>query len=545
MKHLQHWAVAALPLTSAFLIPPKQQAILDEPKPDLQEEHEAHDHQLFDLLSLLESAVETYSPVQQITSWFDEVAAETKPHEEQHLSSPPPPPFRRPSPPPYPHHPPSNKSLYNLISENPHTTILARIVHDDSHLVELLNRTAANLTFFAPTDEAFAKIPHHHHDRHRHHDDSDSHDGDGDDDHHHHHHKPPPELIRAVLKYHLVSAVYTPAELFHAHTLPTLLTSRLLSPKPDAALSSPHNDNDNDNEQDNLPQRLSISTTLHGPTLNHYSRILATDKRAANGLLYTIDAILLPPPSLLTLTTIVPTQFSTLTLALHRTGLAAQLNHSDHCHHSPKPKPKPSPGDPHPKPTTNPPTPSSPSPISHEKAKGRGGTYFLPTNRAFSALGYKLNAFLFSDHGTPYLRALLKYHLVPHRTLYSDVEYTSHGEIEAVHGLKHFDLETLLEGRTVPVEVANLGPWGSVTVSGQRAGVRDLVVADGVGHVLTRSVIVPRCEGDSYGDSYGEMTVEELVGRLQGLVDLESEDGEGEGEGEEVVWGQLHDLLEL
>ncbi|RAK76798.1 fasciclin domain-containing protein [Aspergillus fijiensis CBS 313.89] len=542
MKHLQYWAVAALPLTSAFLIPPKQQqqAILHEPKPDLQEEHEAGDHQLFDILSLLESAVETYSPVQQITSWLDEVAEATNPSEE-HLLSPPPPPFRRPSPPPYPHHPPSNKSLYDLISENPHTTILARIVHDDSQLVELLNRTAANLTFFAPTDEAFAKIPHHHHDRHRHHDDRDSHDGDDDDDDDdRHHHKPRPELIRAVLKYHLVSAVYTPAELFHAHTLPTLLTSRLLSPKPDAAPSIAHSDNDNDNNNNNLPQRLSISTTLHGPTLNHYSRILATDKRGANGLLYTIDAILLPPPSLLTLTTIVPTQFSTLTLALHRTGLAAQLNRSHHCpHHT-----KPSPGDPTPKPTTKP-----PSPNLLGKSPGRGGTYFLPTNRAFSALGYKLNAFLFSEHGTPYLRALLKYHLVPHRTLYSDVEYTSHGKIEAVHGLKHFDLETWLEGRTVSVEVANLGPWGGVTVSGERVGVRDLVVADGVGHVLTRSVLVPRCEGDSYGDTfgdtYGEMTVEELVGRLQGLVDLESEDGDGEEEAEEVVWGQLHDLLEL
>ncbi|PYI23078.1 FAS1 domain-containing protein, partial [Aspergillus violaceofuscus CBS 115571] len=402
-------------------------------------------------------------------------------------------------------HPPSNKSLYDLISESPHTTILARIVHDDSHLVELLNRTAANLTLFAPTDEAFAKIPHHHHDKHRHDDD--------DDDDHHHHHQPPRELIRAVLKYHLVSAVYSPAELFHAHTLPTLLTEPQLSPKPPApgrsSASSPQNDEER--RDSSLPQRLSISTTLHGPTLNHYSRILATEKRAANGALYTIDAILLPPPSLLTLATIVPTQFSTLALALHRTGLAARLNHT-HAHAHPHPKP----GD--------------PDPRSHGTGTGtgQGGTYFLPTNRAFSRLGYKANAFLFSEHGTPYLRALLEYHLVPRRTLYSDVEYTTSGEIEAVHGLKHFDLETMLDGRTVGVEVANLGPWGGVTVSGVRVGVRDLVVRDGVGHVLTRSVIVPRCDGGEGGefgdgDGEGEMAVEELVGRLRGLVDGGSE----------------------
>ncbi|PYI31947.1 FAS1 domain-containing protein [Aspergillus indologenus CBS 114.80] len=551
MKHLQYWAVAALPLTSAFLIPPKQQAILHEPKPDLQEEQqETHDHHLFDILSRLSSAVETYSPVQQLTSWIDELADETQPPEEQQVSPPPPPPppFRRPSPPPYPQHPPSNKSLYDLISENPHTTILARIVHDDSHLVELLNRTAANLTLFAPTDEAFAKIPHHHHDKHRHDDDEDNHDKHGDHDHDHH--QPPRELIRAVLKYHLVTAVYSPAELFHAHTLPTLLTEPQLSPKPLPQRSASSPQHDEERRDSSLPQRLSISTTLHGPTLNHYSRILAREKRAANGALYTIDAILLPPPPLLTLATIVPTQFSTLALALHRTGLAARLNHSH-----PRPHPHPKPGDPRPEPTTNPP---SSDPRSHGTgtgtAQGQGGTYFLPTNRAFSRLGYQANAFLFSEHGTPYLRALLEYHLVPRRTLYSDVEYTTSGKIEAVHGLRHFDLETMLDGRTVGVEVANLGPWGGVTVSGVRVGVRDLVVRDGVGHVLTRSVIVPRCEGgeggefwEGDGDGEGEMGVEELVGRLRGLVDggSESDGREEDGEGEQVVWGELHDLLEL
>jgi len=56
----------------------------------------------------------------------------------------------------------------------------------------------------------------------------------------------------------------------------------------------------------------------------------------------------------------------------------------------------------------------------------RGGTVFAPTNLAWSRLGPKLNSFLFSEHGTKYLRALLKYHVVLNETLYSDAFYPEH-----------------------------------------------------------------------------------------------------------------------
>lgn len=49
-----------------------------------------------------------------------------------------------------------------------------------------------------------------------------------------------------------------------------------------------------------------------------------------------------------------------------------------------------------------------------------GGTFFAPTNLAFKKLGPKVNAFLFSRWGEKYLKALLKYHVVLDRTLYSD-----------------------------------------------------------------------------------------------------------------------------
>jgi uncharacterized surface protein with fasciclin (FAS1) repeats len=52
-----------------------------------------------------------------------------------------------------------------------------------------------------------------------------------------------------------------------------------------------------------------------------------------------------------------------------------------------------------------------------------GQTFFAPSNWAFRMLGYRANAFLFSDRGRKYLKALLKYHVVSNQTLYSDAYY--------------------------------------------------------------------------------------------------------------------------
>jgi uncharacterized surface protein with fasciclin (FAS1) repeats len=82
---------------------------------------------------------------------------------------------------------------------------------------------------------------------------------------------------------------------------------------------------------------------------------------------------------------ILPTFFSTLTLGLERSGLAPLLNYTEHPH--------------------------------------SGGTLFAPTNKAFALLGPKVNAFLFSPFGKRFLKALLEYHIVPDKTLYSTAFY--------------------------------------------------------------------------------------------------------------------------
>ena len=50
-------------------------------------------------------------------------------------------------------------------------------------------------------------------------------------------------------------------------------------------------------------------------------------------------------------------------------------------------------------------------------------TVFAPTNEAFKSLGTKANKFLFSPLGRTYLTALLQYHVVMNRTLFTDVYF--------------------------------------------------------------------------------------------------------------------------
>lgn len=54
-------------------------------------------------------------------------------------------------------------------------------------------------------------------------------------------------------------------------------------------------------------------------------------------------------------------------------------------------------------------------------------TLFAPTDAAFDRLGKRATKFLFSRWGRPYLRTLLKYHVVANRTLFSDIYWPHNG----------------------------------------------------------------------------------------------------------------------
>ncbi|KAL4914888.1 Fasciclin domain-containing protein [Aspergillus aurantiobrunneus] len=394
------------------------------------------------------------------------------------------------------------QTIYQLISDSKYTTILAKIIDEDRELVEYLNSTDHKFTFFAPTDYAFRKIPHRH--RHRHHD-NDNDNGNGDDDH-----RIPKEVIRAILRYHSSPEVLNAAKLFHSHTIPSALDDPLLGTRPSSS----------NKDKEGLPQRLAVRAGFKGLTLNFHSHIIAPDIGASNGIIHGLDSIILPPPRALLLLDILPTKFSTFNLALYKTSLTSHLN------------------------TT-----------TQDTAKGF--TVFAPSNSAFQHLGLRINAFLFSPPGLPYLRALLKYHVVPEQTLYSDVLYRSGGVVKLAgvekrgkeveeEGLTHLDLPTLLGDRAeIAVDVAHFGPFVSFKVNGwQRVGFADVLGRDGVIHVLDHVLIPPRRVESGGGAAVppgkedGGVELEDLMERLGPWVDEE----DGVDFVQEVVGGRATEL---
>jgi hypothetical protein len=130
-----------------------------------------------------------------------------------------------------------------------------------------------------------------------------------------------------------------------------------------------------------------------------------------------------------------------------------------------------------------------------------------------------VNAFLFSEPGKKYLRALVKYHVVVNETVYSDAYYRGgddDGKEESAgggEGYWHVDLPTLLGGKPVSVDVKTWRGFVSVVVNGfVKVVVRDGVADDGVVQVVGK-VLIPPCEKHS-AEEAEDMSVEEFKGRL-------------------------------
>ncbi|KAF2098028.1 FAS1 domain-containing protein, partial [Rhizodiscina lignyota] len=347
-----------------------------------------------------------------------------------------------------PHHGHSRKSnltIYEMIANSKYTTKLAKLIGEHEDLVQLLNGTSGNFTFFAPTDAAFKKIPKHAP-------------------------KPGKEFLEKLLTYHVSESLYPGRRLFASDTIPSAYN--------ESALGG--------------PQRLAVKLGLKGLTINFYSRIVAANIFATNGVIHGVDSILLPPPPIGVILDLLPEEFSTLLLAFIKTNLGAELYNYTHV----------------------------------------GGTVFAPNNFAFKKLGPGPNAFLFSRPGLKYLKALLKYHLVANVTLYSDTVYGAKNsgdlfdgeEVEAMQPRRavHVDLPTLLGDRSLPVDIFRFGPFISMKVNGfVRIAVKDGIAKDGVIHVPSDVLIPPKKlrsaeEVDEYQG--GEISVDDLKERLDPFV---------------------------
>ena len=219
----------------------------------------------------------------------------------------------------------------------------------------------------------------------------------------------------------------------------------------------------------------------------------------------------MPPPPIGALVSFFPTTFSTLELALHKTGVAKLA-----------------------------------------KAPHLGATFFAPPNSAWRKLGPKLNAFLFSKFGTKYLRGLLKYHIVVNQTLYSDAYYGS-ASAEALNDVRnghdvgtedfpkgrfHVDLPTLLNGSTVGVDIGRYGGLISMHVNHfSKVVVQDAVAKDGVLHIINSILMPPKKHGHKDDVQEAEMSVEDFKERMDPFL-VEEEDDEDD-ESIQMTWGSL------
>lgn len=283
-----------------------------------------------------------------------------------------------------------------------------------------------------------------------------------------HHKKPSKEFIKKLLTYHVSTGFYPAGRVLVSRTIPTALSGDSLGGE---------------------PQRLSTQISLRGLTVNFYARIIAINIFGSNGVIHGIDSILLPPPNAVDIISFLPGEFSTLELGLLKTGLLAQLNDtSDHV----------------------------------------GGTMFAPSNFAFQRLGPRINAFLFSKYGEKYLRALLEYHVVANYTLYSDAFYkASSGSDKNVgsetggdipKGVFHVDLPTLLEDKSLSIDVARYGRFVDIRINAfNKVAIPDGIAADGVIHVVPNVLIPPKTPGAA-GVSAEGMELEEFMEALEPFV---------------------------
>lgn len=405
---------------------------------------------------LKDNAKDIYSKIHQkgwdIESWledaqFDDSMVDFE-ESDDHPRHPPhdkPPHHGNPHHPHDPHHDKPNRTVYELINESKYTTKLAKLINEYDDLVETLNSTKANYTIFAPTDEAFEKIPEH--GRH-----------------------PSKEVLKDILLYHVVGDLYPAGRVLHSYTIPTLYTPK---------------------EHLGHEQRLTVRVTLKGPAINFYSRLIAVNIFGTNGVVHGIDSLLVPPPRVASIISFLPGEFSTLELALQKTGLWEKLNSTD---------------------------------APHE-----GGTLFAPSNFAFQKLGPRVNAFLFSKYGEKYLKALLEYHVVVDQTLYTDAFFDHTGKDKMTDGgppYYHYDLPTILEDKYLAVDVARYGPFVSIRINGfSRVTVHDGVASDGVIQVVSDVLVPPRnaANGEQIFWQGEELDVEDFKERLAPFVEENSE----------------------
>ena len=199
----------------------------------------------------------------------------------------------------------SSASILTNLANIPSLSKLYALVQESPILADALASLDANLTLFAPVDSAFPQILQ----------DNDFYD---------------------TLLYHIVHPSLEIALLENGVLLDSGLNLASLGDK---------------------NQKIKVFNRYNQISLNWHAKIESVSIQCSNGWIHLIDAILKPPSALPSHMKYFPLQFSILSFALRRTGVALILNEI------------------------------------------QGATLFAPTNGAFLKLGWKKLKFLFSDNG--------------------------------------------------------------------------------------------------------------------------------------------------
>jgi len=213
-------------------------------------------------------------------------------------------------------------------------------------------------------------------------------------------------------------------------------------------------------EVNGLFLRLQVYVGLQGLTLNLHSNVRCTGAQAKNGVIYTVSSVIKPPLVIKEVMEKYPEVSSVFLHSAYKTGLVDKLK----------------------------------------------GTVFMPTNRAFALLPWKVRRFLFSKSGEECLKKIIEYHIIPNEVVYTDafVQIKSNRHY-------HIDVQTLLKDRTMSIDVYRFSRFLDVKVNGASiVGDTDYVGQNGVTHFV-RSVILPPKKLNDHCKAQVEMTVECLM----------------------------------
>lgn len=345
----------------------------------------------------------------------------------------------------------TDKSIYDVITSDPHFSKLAKAVNysSDSTKDLLKGKTGVPLTIFAPVDwedprhddKLMASLEGPHSAAlmqstsgwsvvSKHIDDYENAVASlsSDDDDKEKRRRRLAYFIDAVLAYHLIDAdkeTISSTQLAQNSTVGTKLTIDGKIAEYIGKLN------------DGLPLRIRVGKSLlpkPGVYLNFYSRVVYADVELSNGVLHAVEYPLFQFPSILQGLYFSEPQFSTLTTAFLKTGsegylalpVAKHPSHEgsdDHHHHN--------------------------QTFRHGLSDPKGttaSTLFAPSNAAWDRLPWGFRAFLFSPgKGADLLGKVLMLHSIPNDVFYAD----------SVHHVTEHETPTEVKGETFTLEAGS------------------------------------------------------------------------------------------